>query len=214
MTLNDKTLNMDAALIRHVQVATSSARAGKTTKSTKAVDMAGIETIVRQVKRNYADRIKENIDREPKDRIIEAIEWLTTEYPGTTVPMNLLYWMVNGGNKLLRQDSEDIIRFSHKVGRYKKYMLQTHTRSFVIRAGMIRGYVSREEHAREELPKAINRATSAINNAALVSSAVGNPESLKVPLEEKSGIADLLKSVKSMQQALPLLTQGSKTPKK
>lgn len=92
-------------------------------------------------------------------------------------------------------------------------MFQKYTRGFVVKAGMVRGYTSREEHTREELPKAMTRARSAVQYATLVTSAIGNVSTLNMPADEKSATRALVDAVDNMRRALPLLTEGTKGAK-
>lgn len=59
---------------------------------------ANVDQVIRQVRKLYKERI--NTDLDDKDRIVDGIQWLTTEFPGVSVPLALLYWMCNGGTKL------------------------------------------------------------------------------------------------------------------
>ena len=210
MPLNDRKTLTDEELIRKgSQSAQPKAEAPRSAKARAAATDVGMDVVARKIKDVYATQI----ELDPKDRVVDAIELLTINYPGMTFPMNILFRMVNGGQKLLRQDSEEMTQFSKKVGRYRKYMITKYNRSFIICAGTIRGYVTREEHVEYVLPRAASRLASAINNATLVNQTVGNAETLKLSSERRGNVSSFQKAVEQMRRSVPLLTQGSKTNK-
>jgi hypothetical protein len=145
------------------------------------VDEGEIGRIKRVVKKNY----KRDFNKNAKDRILEAIEYLRVNYPSTLLPMTLLYWMCNPGSDFLSPSHNDVLLFAKRVTRYRNQMLLTYGTSFYrdghskTHTGFFRAYIDRKELAKYESPKAGRNLIKALGKAETLSAAIGKVEDLK-----------------------------------
>ncbi len=168
-----------------------------------------IQRIKRLVKRSYKrDFEKTNTT----DRIINAIEYLTVNYPNVLLPMVLLYWMCMPGADFPSATHNDVLMFSKRVSRCKMTMLMRYGRSFFrvgntkTHSGYFRGYVNKEELAKYEAPKAGRNLVKAHVKAQTLSAAIGKVESLKVGADftkqQKDAAKDYAKLVETIGQSI------------
>jgi len=167
-----------------------------------------VAKIVRWVKKHY----KRNFDAENTDRVLSAIEYLTVNYPGQLLPVTLLYWMCNPGQRTISPGNKEALSFAARVSRCKMKMIAKYGRSFFMkgggkgRVGYIRGYVSREEHATHEAPRAGRNLVNAFNKAESIKGVIGNVETLKTSAtftpEQKEAARDYNKLVANISLAI------------
>ena len=69
------------------------------------VDNGEIERIKKLIKKSYA----RDFDSDPTTRIIDSIHFLRTNYPGTLIPLYVLYWMTNAERTFLSSTSAEIL---------------------------------------------------------------------------------------------------------
>lgn len=156
--------------------------AAKVVNEAQLAEIAKVTRAIKAPRTGY----KRDFNIDTTERIIAAIEYLTKHHPGLFVPVTLLYWMCMPGTHALQASNSDVLLFASRVSRCKRKMLAQLGRTFMVRggtrqrAGYIRGYVSREEHAQNELPRAVRSAERAIEHVEQVKDAVGNPDTLKV----------------------------------
>jgi hypothetical protein len=204
---HEKDLDMLASVLH-------STGGGKATKA-KASRIQNTNEMT-QISKAVRKKYNRDFTLDDTDRIINAIEYLTVNYPKILLPVNLVYWMCNPGSHLKGAGTEEVLRFAKKLGSRKVKMLQKYGRSFFVKAGHIRAYVNREEHAAFEAPRAGRNLFNAYRKAEAIKSVVGNVDTLKVSHEftpeQKTVARDFSKAVASIGQSIKGLLGPSPTP--
>ena len=218
MSLNNNPPTSDTEVLRNML---HTPAGGKRKAKAKVLVMdpsaISVSAISRDVQRQYLheDAFKNMGSVDERVRICDGIYYLMTEHPHIPLPMNLLYWMVNGGTKLKPIGNEEVERFSRRVSTCRDLMIQRYERSFEIKHGMIMGLVTREDHVAP-----LRRASKAVIRSHRRQDAmlgiVGNPETLKLPEAEKDFVRSVHQSVKGMTQAVKglITAAATTTPKK
>jgi hypothetical protein len=205
---NKRTNDPDIALIHTVvggRGSASKSRSKKTGVKVVTLDNVADSKIAKTIQQHYAKLIDISLDE--KERIVNAIHWLTHEYPGISIPGPVLYWMCYGGKTLKSADSDDVCKFIKKVGRARSLMLSKYNYSFLIKAGTIRGYTTREDHI-TDLSRVTDRITRATATAEVLSSVIGNPDTLKLDEDRRKSTMLLIQTVKSIGVSVrPLLNK-------
>lgn len=181
-------------------------RGGRRKTNVRVQQVVSVDHILRAVRKSY--KVDTEIDE--SERVIDAIQHLTKTYPKIMIPLQLLYWMCFGGKRLISPESDKMETFKRRVAACRKKMIEKYDRSFMIKSGMCRGYVDREEHAVEELPKAQKKLVRSWQNANAISNIVGDSDTLKLDSDRKSEIKKITLGIERMGTQMKLLEAPKK----
>ena len=160
-------------------------RGAKTAKPRAlGVDNAEIERIKKILKKEYAHQ--RDFQSDPATRIIDAIQYLRTKYPGMLIPLYMLYWMTNPEKNFLSSTSAEVLAFAQRVSRCKPKMSAKYNISFFITggsknsAGFVRAFEDGREQAKYNGRRVERRIVGAVTAAQQHQANVGTVEKLAV----------------------------------
>lgn len=146
------------------------------------VDNVEVERIKKLLKKSYT----RDFSGDPTTRIIDAIHFLRSNYPGMLIPLYVLYWMTNAERTFLSSTSAEVLAFSQRVSRCKAKMSAKYNTSFFITggsknsAGLVRAFVDGREQAKHNGRRVERRIVGAVQAAQQHQANVGNVDKLQL----------------------------------
>jgi hypothetical protein len=209
MSFQNRTSTTDDVIANAIGSPGKAPAAKRAPKARKPTDWGADETEIARIKRLVKKNYKRDFETgTTTNRILDAIEYLTVEYPSVILPMVLLYWMCNPGPDFLAPTNNEVLFFSKRVSRVKGMMLLKHCRSFFrvgntkTHAGYFRGYINKEELATYEAPKAGRCLVKAHDKAQTLSAAIGNVNKLELTPQQKDAAREYTRLVATIGQSI------------